>query len=211
MEKSPIRHAVEKLGRFFAAPSATPIGDVGALAEFLSGQAAFVGQTTLIDYLKTRMGTRYREIFRDDAFAPALTAARDGMYHCCLSDLTVWTTAVAMADRLPAERLTGIARHCRSCAAGLVSANMAAQGQESFAARLAGIDWGAASDPNQSFSESPAGLVRLAPVSKAFRDQDREIIANSVRFHWIDVRRQFRARLSADALAADLETLVASE
>jgi len=213
MGKSPIRHAVEKLGRFFRNPAAAPIGDARALAEFLNGQAAFVAQTALYGYLRTRMGRRYREMFGDENLAPALTAARDGMYYCCLRDLTVWTIAVVMAGRLPADRLAVIAGLCHRRATGLAPAGMAAPDRalEGFASRLSGLDWVAARDSDRAFSESPEGLVRLAPVSAALRDQDREIIANSVRFRWIEVRRQFRARLNGDTLAADLDALAGTE
>ena len=46
----------------------SPIQTVEALTDFVETRAAYVAQTSLYGYLKTRMGTRYPHMFRDEVF-----------------------------------------------------------------------------------------------------------------------------------------------
>ena len=51
--------------------------------------------------------------------------------------------------------------------------------------------------------ESPAALVRWAPIADKLKKFDSEIVENSVKFAWRDIREQFNKRLDAAAVAAD--------
>ena len=50
------------------------------------------------------------------------------------------------------------------------------------------------------FTESPEALVRHAPIIAELMALDAEIVRNSVRFRWQEVRRELRAALDADAV-----------
>ena len=69
-------------------------------------------------------------------------------------------------------------------------------------ARLDKTDWGAATQGEAAFVDSPQGLIQAAPVIEGFKELDREIVVNSIRYRWMDVRRQARERLETAALAA---------
>jgi hypothetical protein len=51
------------------------------------------------------------------------------------------------------------------------------------------------------FSESPAALVRWAPIAPELKQFDQEIVENSIKFKWRDVRRDLGKRLDAAAVA----------
>ena len=70
------------------------IQNVDNLAEFVQTRSAYVAQTSLYGYLKTRMGTRFRQVFEDDKFLPSINKAKWQTYGACLSDLTVFAAAL---------------------------------------------------------------------------------------------------------------------
>ena len=51
-----------------------------------------------------------------------------------------------------------------------------------------------------AFTESPAGLVRWAPVMDELKELDEEIVRNSIRFRWQEVRREFARHLDSRKL-----------
>jgi hypothetical protein len=64
-------------------------------------------------------------------------------------------------------------------------------------ARIALCDWSAVADDESAFTESPAALVRYAPVTDELRQLDEGIVKNSVRFRWQEIRRELRETLDA--------------
>ena len=56
-------------------------------------------------------------------------------------------------------------------------------------------DWRAVDDDESEFSASPEALVRHAPIIPELMALDEEIVRNSVRFRWQEVRRELRAKL----------------
>ena len=52
------------------------IRNVDDLAEFIQTRSSYVAQTSLYGYLKTRMGTRFRQVFEDDKFLPSINKAK---------------------------------------------------------------------------------------------------------------------------------------
>ena len=176
------------------------IADEAAMIEFISTRAAHVAQSSLYGYLRTRMGTRSREIFQDEQFAGPLKTARDAMLAHCLSDLVVFAVATVKAG--DAGR-AALARRWYRDAALASDADWAGahleDALERFEHRLQTTDWQAAAEREAAFTESPPGLVEAAPVIEAFKEMDAEIVRNSVRFRWTDVRRQLRERVDRTA------------
>ena len=77
-----------------------PIRDKAGLVEFLHTRSAYVAQTSLFGYLKTRMGTQYREIFQDPAFSEPLSMAQRQVFLDCLADLTVFTVSLVGSGKM---------------------------------------------------------------------------------------------------------------
>lgn len=174
------------------------IDDEAGLADFVASRAAHVAQTALFGYLTERMGTRAREIFQDPAFQDPLTTAQASVFRDCAADLTVFVAGLVHDAGLPPDRSAALAIR-------LYRAALQAQGQgpqDTDEARFHAQDWARATDGETAFSHSPEGVIRAAPVIDGFKQLDREIVLNSVRFRWVDVRRQARDRIDAAALAA---------
>ena len=90
----------------------SPIQTVDKLQEFVQTRAAYIAQTSLYGYLKTRMGIRFREVFEDDEFQPSINNAKWRTYGACLSDLAVFAAATASVEnRLDSAQSERLARH----------------------------------------------------------------------------------------------------
>ena len=185
---------------------AGPIDSVAKLEDFVATRSAYLAQKTLYGYVKTRMGTRYVALFEDKAIRASLNIASVHVLAACLSDLTVY----AVANLAPVGDNDGrlaLARHCY--ATGLHQNTGDAPEQfspqdciDEFERRLAMTDWQDAAQPD-IFTRSPQALVKWAPIADNMKRLDREVVENSVKFAWRDVRDQFRMRLDAAAVAAD--------
>ena len=81
------------------------------LIEFVHSRAAYVAQTSLYGYLKTRMGRQYVDIFKDEFFAPSLNKAKWELYFACLSDLTVYAISnIVTKSNLADEEISSKAK-----------------------------------------------------------------------------------------------------
>ena len=180
-----------------------PVADRAALQRFIDSRASFVAQMSLYGYLRTRAGMRYPELFSNEEFAKAVDAAKWQMWLACLSDLSVY------AGGLLARRTRADTAWISPLMQATLEAALAASGTvheparvEHVRARLALCDWKAVADDGTSFSESPRVLIECAPIVDELKQLDEEIVRNSVRFRWQQVRRELRRALDADALMA---------
>ena len=177
-----------------------------AMVDFIATRAAHVCQTALYGYLQKRMGTRSREIFQDPMFAEPLGVSREAMLVHCLSDLTIFAVAEAVAESgLDSAGLTDLAERWfrdayRSVQAGVTDGDLS-EAVRDLRDRASRTDWARAAEREGAFTASPQGLVDCAPVIDDLKDLDAEIVRNSVRFRWTDVRRQFRERVDRAAFA----------
>lgn len=200
------------LGRLTIRRESGPLDSPESLRHFVSTRAAFMAQKTLYGYLKTRMGTRYPSMFEDAVFVASIDLAKLHVYAACLSDLSLYAAASALAGSEAAEddrrRLAlacfeqGLADNAEE--AERVAGFSAAEEKAAFERRLAFWDWADGPKGAEIFSESPAALVRWAPIAPELKQFDREIVENSLKFKWRDARRDFERRLDAAAVAAAL-------
>ncbi len=185
------------------------IQNVDTLVEFIQTRSAYVAQTSLYGYLKTRMGTRFRQIFEDDKFLPSINKAKWRTYGACLSDLTVFAAAIAGAgNRLSENEISDLARKCFEAAVEQTfddaeSGEARAEIVERFEARLEQTHWPNAAIGETAFTSSPKVLLESAPIADELKERDVEIVTNSIRFRWRDVREQLRKRIDRDAICAE--------
>lgn len=184
----------------------TRVADRKSLGHFLQSRASMVAQSSLYGYLRTRAGTRFPELFSHEEFSKSIDIAKWNLWLACLSDLA------AYAGGLLAHRVLGRDPEIRTVIVGTVEALLAATGipqgaggdfpalAERLRARLAACDFSAIRDDETAFVESPTALVHWAPVLEDLKRLDEEIVRNSVRFRWQEVRRDLRAHLDAPAL-----------
>lgn len=187
----------------------SPISTVAQLLDFVHTRSSYVAQTSLYGYLRTRMGTSYREYFQDEEFAAAIRQAAANLFVSCLSDLSVFCLATAGQDRaMTRKEMQAAAVYVfeTALAAGLEDVETLVdqeQAKKDFQQRVKKADWDVEKEGEKAFSLSPEDLVRFAPVVDEFKELDKEIVTNSIRFRWRDVRRQARKRLNGQAIGKD--------
>lgn len=193
------------------------INDVDRLVQFVHTRSAYVAQTSLYGYLKTRMGRKYVEIFKDAKFAPSLNTAKWQVFAACLSDLCVHSVALAAKQgQLDATEAAELARQCyRLCVEQTfdseLAAGLAPAAVEDFEQRCRAVIWPNAAAGASAFTYSPRALAESSPVSEEFKRLDRKIVENSVRFRWNDVRHQLDRRLDGAALCASWKSQNAND
>lgn len=182
------------------------LDSIEKIAGFVAARAAYVAQTSLYGYLKTRMGTQFRSFFEDDVFSKVIHDAAIQLFASCAADLSVYTAGLVVdrtgctdeAARLIARRLfrdalgQGVAADDRDRLPETALAD--------FDARVERTHWPGAAQGEREFQTSVEDLLRLAPVIDEFKLLDAEIVRNSIRFRWLDIREQARKRLDAEAL-----------
>lgn len=185
-----------------------PVDDPASLRQFLYTRSSYVAQTSLYGYLKARAGTRYPELFADDTFASSINIAKWQLWLACLADLAVYAGGLVF-HRAPvrAEEVTRLV--VAALDAILAETGVPADAGPEFPAaaaaaraRLRHARWPLVADDATPFAESPQTLLRWAPVIDEFKRLDEEIVTNSVRFRWQEVRRELREVLDAEALLA---------
>ncbi len=185
------------------------LATVDALAEFVRTRSSYIAQTSLHGYLKARMGTSFRVWFEDEGFSGLVRAASVKLFVSCAGDLAVFAAATAaQRSSLADGECAALARHCfrNAVAEGLADqperADLGAD-LEAFGQRLGHENWLDAAEGRHAFRHSEGDLIRVAPVIDEFKDLDREIVTNSIRFRWRDVREQARRRIDGAALERD--------
>ncbi|MEM7243439.1 MAG: hypothetical protein AAF429_14760 [Pseudomonadota bacterium] len=189
-----------------------PFASPDDLAEFCQTRASHVAQVTLFGYLKTRMGTKHRVLFEDEVFSPAIQDAAARLFSTCLADILLYSvarlvrdgqldgkTAKAFTLQVYEQRLNdGLADYPRK----EISDAVIKDGVSRIKGRVKIAKWPDLMDIYKTFRPSEVDIVRFAPVSEEFKEQDKIIVGNSVRLKWNDVRAQLVKRLDAPRLAA---------
>ena len=183
-----------------------PITDQDSLRHFLDSRASFIAQTSLYGYLRTRAGMLYPQLFDNDEFVVSVNIAKWNVWLACLSDLAVYTGGLML------QRSSATASEVDALMQSLVEQIIANKGAPADAgddfvgqaqqvrARIAACDWNAVSDDEGPFSQSPISVVRWAPIVENLKELDEDIVKNSVRFRWQEVRRDLRQYLDAGAV-----------
>jgi hypothetical protein len=185
-----------------------PIRDLAGLGAFLRTRSAHVAQTSLYGYLRTRAGTRFPELFANDPFIELLNIAKWHIWLDSVADLAVFAGALLRrGNGVPQEQITALM-------VAVVDQVLADTGTppdagpefaahaERVRARIAMCDWTVSTEDESAFAESPQSLVRWAPMVEDFKQLDAEIVRNSVRFRWQEIRRELRQLLDPSSVLA---------
>ena len=190
------------LARFRVRSESEPIDSRERLFEFVATRAAFVAQKTLYGYLKTRIGTRYPTMFEDDIFVQSINIAKINVFTACLSDLTIYSVALALADTEDSTVKRDTARACfedgfERNSDGMPEDFDPTEALAAFESRMEDLDWTGTASSRDVFSTSPKALCDWAPIAPRHKKYDTEIIENSVILNWFEIRERFRKRLRA--------------
>ena len=185
-----------------------PIETLAQLIDFIEGSSAYVSQVTLYTYVKARSGTQHPKLFENDDFLTSLRIARWHIFGACVADLTLFASAQFARsgmiddgrarvfatdiihhilhdydqDDIPSERFT----------------EMETRGKQ----RANVIDWHSVADGAAAFQSSSDAIYRWAPIADHLKQDDEEIIRNSLHLRWIGVRRDLKERLRQDSVLA---------
>ena len=183
-----------------------PIRDTAALRDFLRTRSSYVAQMTLYGYLRTRAGTRLSLLYEDDQFTVAANIAKWHVWLACLSDLAAYTGGVLRRNGGASDAEVG-RLICRMVDEILAETGIPEGSGPEFPAhaervhaRLALCNWSAQTDDNEPFYESPTALVHWSPIVDVLKELDEEIVRNSMRFRWQEIRRELRQALDAAAV-----------
>jgi hypothetical protein len=186
----------------------TAIADRARLCSFLESQASFVAQTALYGYLRTRAGMRYPVLFDDDGFMRSVNIAKWHIWLACLSDLCVFAGGLLLRRApAPPDAVTSMMLATLDSILNATGTPDDAGGEfAAHASRVRGrislCDWTAVADDATPFTESMAALVYWAPIADELKRHDEQIVRNSIRFLWQDVRRALRRDLDAASVIA---------
>jgi len=196
------------LRRLISGRRPEPIGDAAALRQFLRTRTSYVAQSTLYGYLRTRAGVRFPELFDDDRFVVSTNMAKWHVWLACLSDLAVYAGGLVRRNSGASDVAVGRLM-CRLVDEILAETGTPGEAGAEFdahagrvRARISLCDWSAQADGDAPFVESPAALVHWAPIVEDLKRLDEEIVRNSVRFRWNEIRRQLRQLLDAESVIA---------
>lgn len=184
-----------------------PVHSAEALRLFLQTRTSHVAQMTLYGYLRARAGTRFPELFDNDAFVASVDIAKWHVWLACLADLSIYAGSLLRRNAAaPAEQVATLMRGLvdqilrdvgSPAGAGPEFANHA----QRVRARVALCDW-SFWEEEAAFVESPAAVVYWAPIVDDLKALDEDIVRNSVRFRWHEVRRELNHNLDPAAVLA---------
>lgn len=192
---------IKPIKAFFLRLQSKPFDTIAELGEFLQTRSSYVAQTALYGYLKTRMGTKFRSLFEDELFGKTIQSAAANLFGTCLADLTLYTVARLVRDgglaKADANKIAAqlYRTHLKIGLAEIDDPAIAKDAQMRFNGRLKALKWDEAIDIYHCFAPSEADIIRFAPVSDNFKEQDKVIVGNSVRLRWNDIRAQLVKRL----------------
>ncbi len=184
------------------------ISDSLALGVFLETRASHVAQTALYGYIRTRAGSRFPELFENDEFVTAINIAKWQLWISCLSDLSVYAGGLLTRQTEKENGAPTTAAIIKETAREILERTQIPEdaGEEfsqscaAYLSRLDTVQWEEVGDNEAAFTVSPEALVYWAPIVDELKALDSEIVRNSVRFRWQEVRRDLRGMLDARAV-----------
>ena len=172
------------------------LSSASELAEFINTRASHVAQTSLYGYLRTRAGTRYPELFERDDMLSSINTAKWRVWLACANDLLLFSGRLLyLNNNYKAEQVGELLSQVSSTIIEQVGnpeeadADFFAELQK-LPAFVAAVDWQqlAGEGEDSCFSSSADALFYWAPISDELKQYDEEIVRNSIRFRWHELR-----------------------
>ena len=178
--------------------------DTASLGQFINSRASHVAQTTLYGYLRTRSGTRFPELFEHPDMLASINIAKWHVWLACLSDLCVFCGQLLRqaggTQQVVHQQMTQVLSQVLEDTGTPEEAGRDfTRAKEKVIQRINTCDWSIQRDDDTVFSESPVALVYWSPIAHELKQRDEEIVLNSIRFRWIEVRRDTRRLLDVTA------------
>ena len=171
----------EKISKKFS-----KINSESDLAIFIKEKSAFVTQSTLYGYLKTRMGLKQNLMFTDDIFVDSVNKAKWNIISEAVTDLTFFSISFLNKKYnidnldlnkiyetiLENEILTGLPK------------DICEKYKIKFKEKLNSFDIKEYSS-NSPFNNSCNALIHWAPIADELKELDKEVVINSIKNKWM--------------------------
>ena len=190
-----------------------PLPPILTISDFISyadKQAAFVSQVCLYTYIKTRAGTQWPKLFEDETYLVSMKIARWHIFGAAVADLALYLGAMtvkrgvashAQAEEISKQVITSILENYDQD--DIPAKDFKSMMKEGLA-RCQKADWQDLAEGPNAFQSSADALIRWAPIADELKDLDEEIVRNSIHMRWINVRRDIKDTLKAEAVLASL-------
>ena len=156
------------------------------LTIFIKEKSAFVTQSTLYGYLKTRMGLKQNMMFTDDIFVESVNKAKWNIFSEAVTDLTFYSVSflnkkyninnldpyVVYETILEKEIITGLPK------------DLCEKYKSKFKEKINSFNIKEYSDKNP-FINSCNALFHWAPIAEELKELDKEIVINSIKNKWM--------------------------
>ncbi len=163
------------------------------LENFIKERSAYVTQTTLYGYLKTRIGTRYVAMLEDEKFADSINIAKWNIYVIAISDLTLYVFSFLIDKKNlkqnDAEQI--FLNIINSEIANGLSEQISKKAIQKFKDKLLSVDWNKYHLENP-FKDSGIALYDWSPIADELKVLDKEIVINSIKLKWNIVENEFK-------------------
>ena len=162
------------------------INNESDLKNFIKEKSAFVTQSTLYGYLKTRMGLKQNLMFTDDIFVESVNKAKWNIFSEAVTDLTFFSisflnnkyniknldTSKIYESILENEIANGFPKE------------MCEKYKIKFKEKLNSFDIKEYSS-NSPFNNSCNALFHWAPIADELKELDKEVVINSIKNKWM--------------------------
>ena len=171
----------EKISKKFS-----KINNEGDLAIFIKEKSAFVTQSTLYGYLKTRMGLKQNLMFTDDIFVDSVNKAKWNIFSEAVTDLTFFSISFLNnkynIDNLDPNKIYETILE-NEILNGLPK-DMCGKYKAKFKEKLNDFDIKEYSS-NNPFNNSCNALFHWAPIADELKELDKEVVINSIKNKWM--------------------------
>lgn len=186
-----------------------PLTSMDEAIGYAERQAAFVSQFTLYGYIKTRVGTQYPKLFRDEPFLDSMKIARWHIFGASVCDVAVFIAAqLVRAGHAPATGEAAASRIIESILSKVEQDDISPKEFRAMIqrgnARAATANWADLMEGPAVFQSSADALMRWAPIADELKNQDDEIVRNSIHMKWIGIRREIKEIIVPDQIVATL-------
>lgn len=164
------------------------------LTQYIRNQSAKVTQQTLYEYVRTRMGTLYVKMHDDEKFIEFLNIAKWNIYTVALQDLSLF--AHSIIEKKYHKDFTNLELENfyktildLEVSQGLKQ-DLLEEKIKEFHLRLQDTDLKSFFQ-NKPFKNSSLALYYWAPIADELKQQDRNIVLNSIHLKWKNVEKEF--------------------
>ena len=164
------------------------------LMQYIRNQSAKVTQQTLYEYVRTRMGTLYVKMHDNENFIESLNIAKWNIYTVALQDLSLFCHS--FIDNKYKKNFTNLELEKfyktildLEISQGLKQ-DLLDEKIKEFNLRLRDTDLKSFFQ-NKPFKNSSLALYYWAPIADELKQQDRNIVLNSIHLKWKNVEKEF--------------------